>query len=465
MIKNRMLKLSLRFGLLVLNIIMLLGSDYANGQVKTEVYALMGQSNMAGRGKIDSIANSFVSNRLFMLTKDDSIVLAKNPVHFDKPKIDGVGPGLKFGYELSKNTKDNILLVPCAVGGTAISLWQPGMRDSVTNSFPYDDALRRIKVAMQSGKLCGVIWHQGEADRNNPKYIDQLVELIQRVRAFAGNDKLPFVVGELGHFLANTETFNKNLWELPKRLKNVAVVSTEGLTDRGDKLHFSSRSAEILGKRYAKAMESLRNSNQKVFNERIEWTDTWVVEANKHDLPRVLVIGDSHVNAYYPVVADLLKNKAYTSKFTSSKCAGDPVYIEQLKWFLKSYKFDIISFNNGLHGSDVPLDQYTKGLKDVYQLFKEYQPDAKLVWVNTTSRRIANNTIELDSLNQQVINRNKALTNFAKEHKIPVVDSYTLSINHPEFYRTDGIHFIQAGVNEEAKGVESQIIQVINQTK
>ena len=30
-------------------------------------------------------------------------------------------------------------------------------------------------------------------------------------------------------------------------------------------------------------------------NENIEWTNTWVVGNNKHDLPKVLVIGDSHV--------------------------------------------------------------------------------------------------------------------------------------------------------------------------
>ena len=65
--------------------------------------------------------------------------------------------------------------------------------------------------------------------------------------------------------------------------------------------------------------------------ENIEWTNTWVVDKHKHNLTRVLVIGDSHVNAYYTVLADLLKDKAYVSKFTTSKCLGDPVYIELLK--------------------------------------------------------------------------------------------------------------------------------------
>jgi hypothetical protein len=229
------------------------------GCTSTEVYILMGQSNMAGRGRIDSIANTYLSEQVLMLTKDDSIVVAKHPLHFDKPNIAGVGPGIIFGYELSQKTRNQILLVPCAVGGTSIKLWSPGMHDSITNTFPYDDALRRIKVAMQSGNLSGVLWHQGEADRRYDEYLDDLVELIQSIRDFTGNDDLPVVVGELGYFLEDVEVFNKNLREeLPKRLNNVAVVSAEDLTHKGDGVHFDARSAEILGKRYAEAMKKLK---------------------------------------------------------------------------------------------------------------------------------------------------------------------------------------------------------------
>ena len=56
-------------------------------------------------------------------------------------------------------------------------------------------------------------------------------------------------------------------------------------------------------------------------------------------------------------MADLLNDKAHVSKFATSKSLGDPIYIEQVKWFLKSNKFDIISISNGLHGSDFTLDQ------------------------------------------------------------------------------------------------------------
>jgi lysophospholipase L1-like esterase len=216
---------------------------------------------------------------------------------------------------------------------------------------------------------------------------------------------------------------------------------------------------------YSQAKKQEISDRKGIINENIEWTNSWVVATRKHDLPRVLVIGDSHVNAYYTVLADLLKDKAYVSKFTTSKCLGDRILDQQLKWFLKSYQFDIITFNNGLHGIDFTLDQYSKGLLAVYKLFKKHESSAKLIWVNTTARRIAGRTNELDSLNQQVIERNKAVSIFTNEKQIPLVDSYTISVGHPEFYQPDGIHFKPEGINAEVKGLANIILQILDLVK
>ena len=204
---------------------------------------------------------------------------------------------------------------------------------------------------------------------------------------------------------------------------------------------------------------------KRTINENIEWTNSWVVANDKHDLTKVLVMGDSHVNAYYPVLAEFLKDKAYVSKFTTSKSLGDPVYIEQLKWFLKSNKFEIISINNGLHGIGFTLDQYAGDLPVLYKIIRKYQPAAKLIWVNTTARRIANRTSELDSLNRQVIERNKVVSAFCNEKQIPLLDLYILSAEHPGYFQSDGIHFQPEGVNEEAKRLQNLILQALLQIK
>jgi hypothetical protein len=202
--------------------------------------------------------------------------------------------------------------------------------------------------------------------------------------------------------------------------------------------------------------------NNKSKSEDIEWSHMWMVSVNNHELPRVLIIGDSHVERYYPVVAEQLKEKAYCSKFTTSRSMGDPALIEQLKALFFSYRFDVICFNNGLHGVDYTDEEYSSFIPVVYSLFKKNNPDLKLIWVNTTARRIRENTGQFEEHNSGVINRNKAVENFTRENNIPLIDFYSLSINHPEYYENDGIHFNKQGVEDEAKTISSGIIKIID---
>ena len=56
------------------------------------IYLLIGQSNMAGRGKVDPATNQ-PHPRVLKLDQTGNWVQATDPLHFDKPKIAGVGPG------------------------------------------------------------------------------------------------------------------------------------------------------------------------------------------------------------------------------------------------------------------------------------------------------------------------------------------------------------------------------------
>jgi len=129
-----------------------------------DLYLLIGQSNMAGRGLIDSNTNQEENASVLMLTKNGAWVPAKHPLHFDKPQMVGIGPGLAFGLAMLENSKSIIGLIPCAVGGTSINKWIPGAYDSATKTHPFDDAKIRLEKALESGNLKGIIWHQGESD-------------------------------------------------------------------------------------------------------------------------------------------------------------------------------------------------------------------------------------------------------------------------------------------------------------
>lgn len=227
------------------------------------IYLLIGQSNMAGRGAVDSISKK-ENPQILMLNKENNWVPATDPLHFDKPAIAGVGPGLSFAQNMLDNNKNiKIGLIPCALGGSPIRVWVP---DSIylETFHPYDDAIRRSKIAMQRGVLKGIIWHQGESD-NSPQnaaiYMDKLKALILRLRTDLQLPNLPFVAGELGYFLKD-KFINNIIGQLPQQVSNTAVVSAEGLTDKGDQLHFNTSSARELGKRYAEAMKQLQAASQ-----------------------------------------------------------------------------------------------------------------------------------------------------------------------------------------------------------
>lgn len=224
------------------------------------LFLLAGQSNMAGRGIVDEESLS-AHPRVITLNRGEVWVPALDPLHFDKP-IAGVGPGKAFGEAIAEDDETiQVGLIPTAVGGSPISTWQPGAYYEATKSFPYDDALRRARKAMETGTIKAVLWHQGESDSKEvlaPQYKAHLVQLIQRFRAEFEQPDLPFIIGQLGKF----EEKPWDEWrtmvdithrEIAEEVPGVAFVSSDGLGHKGDSLHFSTAAARTLGARYARA--------------------------------------------------------------------------------------------------------------------------------------------------------------------------------------------------------------------
>jgi hypothetical protein len=227
---------------------------------KFHLFLLVGQSNMAGRGVVTS-ADRTVPARVLMLNRAGEWAPATDPMHFDKPAA-GVGLGRTFGIEVAAATPAvTIGLIPCAVGGSPIESWVPGYFYNATQSHPWDDALRRARVALRAGTLTGILWHQGESDANRqfaPQYEARLHELIARLRSELRAPEVPFLAGQMGRFAdAPWDEFKVAVdrvhRELPAKVRGTAFVSAEGLAHNGDKVHFDADSYRELGRRYAKA--------------------------------------------------------------------------------------------------------------------------------------------------------------------------------------------------------------------
>ena len=230
-----------------------------------QLFLLAGQSNMAGRGAVDA-QDSVVNPRVRKLDETMRWVPAVDPLHWDKPALVGVGPGRAFGLVLAaRDTNARIGLVPAAVGGSPISSWAPGARDPGTGTYPYDDALARMRVALRDGKVRAILWHQGESDATpelSPVYEAKLRALIARLRSDLGQPDLPFIIGQLGQFDGRPWTADVRRVDAAHRaiaasVANVAYVSSDGLRDKGDFLHFDAASARMFGQRYAAAYLSL----------------------------------------------------------------------------------------------------------------------------------------------------------------------------------------------------------------
>ena len=233
----------------------------------TTLFLLAGQSNMAGRGVVE--AEDRIPNvRVLTLTQDLEWQPAADPIHFDKPRSVGVGPGRSFGLALAgADSSLRIGLVPTAVGGTPISAWEPGARDAETGTHPYDDGLARARVAMRGGhRFAAVLWHQGESDAHPAQslvYAERLRALIRRLRADLGDPTLPVLIGELGKFSGAPWSEAKERVDSAQRAvaaskPNVVFVPSDGLRDKGDTIHFDAASERELGRRFARAYQALQ---------------------------------------------------------------------------------------------------------------------------------------------------------------------------------------------------------------
>lgn len=235
------------------------GSDLPNKK-PLHLFLLVGQSNMAGRGRM-APEDQHPHPRVLTLTKDLQWQAAIAPLHFDKPNIVGTGLGGTFGREIAKAYPDvTVGLIPCAVGGSPIDTWNEGAFYPPTKSHPWDDAIRRARHAMQFGELKGILWHQGESDCKAElagTYEAKLHALVNRFRETLDAPYVPFIVGQMGQFVerpwnADKQRVDQAHQALPSKVLRTAFVPSDGLNHKGDEIHFDATGFREFGRRYVK---------------------------------------------------------------------------------------------------------------------------------------------------------------------------------------------------------------------
>lgn len=199
-----------------------------------------------------------------------------------------------------------------------------------------------------------------------------------------------------------------------------------------------------------------------VAREPIEWMRLWLPNVNKKGLPQVLLLGDSITQAYYKDVATDLKGKAYVGYLTSSLSVGDPMLPRQIALVLKNYRFDVIHFNNGLHGKGYAEQEYARYFPQFVRAIQANAHGAKLIWTSSTPVRTGKDMSELAPFTKRVAARNRIAAGYVRKAGIPIDDLYAVVLHHPEYYLgVDGTHPNAQGRAAEARDVAASILKTL----
>lgn len=222
---------------------------------------LIGQSNMAGRGKaceVEAIKNNKITVYRNGFWRDFYI-----PVNTDCYTA-GVNLSESFADTYVKEHDcDCFGIIPCAVGNTSVSQWQPG-------ETLFDHAVNCAKICQRSSEIVAILWHQGEADcspERYPLYEEKMLNIINTIRCELKLPDVPFLVGGLGEFLEecplndklkNYVHINATLKKIAEENHKVGYVSSEALTSNPDFLHFNAKSLREFGLRYYEQFKKMR---------------------------------------------------------------------------------------------------------------------------------------------------------------------------------------------------------------
>ncbi len=205
-----------------------------------------------------------------------------------------------------------------------------------------------------------------------------------------------------------------------------------------------------------------KGGKKKPVREDIEWLDVWMPRTNDTLLPRVLLIGNSITRAYNSNVEKQLEGKAYVARLATSKSIGDPALLQEIALILSYYDFDVVHFNNGMHGWGYTEEEYAAAFPDFYKTIRKGAPHAQLIWATTTPVRTGRDMEEFDSRTERIRERNRIAQEYLKDKEVIINDLFKCVENHPEYYAGgDGTHLVTPGVNALANQVTKTIISAL----
>jgi len=232
-------------------------------------FLLIGQSNMAGRGYLNEAIP--VDNTNIRILRNGRWQKMFRPVNPDR-RFSGVCLAESFAERYAATHNVKVGLIPCADGGSSITRWEPG-------SLLFDNAVYQARLAMRTSHIVGILWHQGESDSYDNRYVtyrEKLGVMLTELRKELNLWDVPLLLGGMGDYLDQYEGAQEQLqWRLINQHIQAVVdsdpmygfVPADGLTPNPDNLHFSAAALHEFGLRYYEVFEKLHDPN-KVYTEK-----------------------------------------------------------------------------------------------------------------------------------------------------------------------------------------------------
>jgi len=192
--------------------------------------------------------------------------------------------------------------------------------------------------------------------------------------------------------------------------------------------------------------------------EAIEWCDVWQPNQAKSGLPRVLLIGDSITRAYYPTVQKQLEGKALVDRLASSAFVSDPMLAAEIAMVLDNTHYDIIHFNNGMHGWQHTEEEYKASFPVFVEVIRKHAPSAKLIGATTTPLKesVSLKPGDPHPSDERISARNVIVLEVLKQQGLAVNDLFTPMKGHPELH-SDNVHFNPQGTALQGQQVAAEI--------
>lgn len=184
--------------------------------------------------------------------------------------------------------------------------------------------------------------------------------------------------------------------------------------------------------------------------EPIEWISIRWHNAPDTEMPRILLVGDSIVKGHGARVHELLKEEYCVDFFATAKHVTDVDFLSEFEFMLNKRSYEMILFNNGLHGFYIEDELYKPALEETLTILKAKVPI--LAWRSSTPILDKENMPEFNSeRNPRVIRRNNDAAKVAEKLGLPILDLYTAMAEQKELICEDAVHFTLEGQKVQAE--------------